>query len=705
MKNISNKLKLSFVTAAMLVGSSGLAISCNVKSGVMPSKNNVPALYSNCYLETNGNNFYPYIRQNGNNGAGTVILALSIASESNGLDFNPAPDAGVKFGNYKPIGITGVYTYLVDMGSSYTGDCTEISDDTYKNNNINVGTASVNNGSFVCTMTPSTEEKLYLGGFATEGMAFTGVVASSVPDNAAPTITGVPSDIIITEDSSDNELDLSAIELADGDDDNLTFDISGSAIYGTFAEPADGSSGGVTATKSNDYTIKLEGKAADINTYLDTVGNIKYTPKADASGDNAESLRISVTDGKIGVTDLLNLQKIVNLDITDINDAPVLAVNKELIVGVGQTVDITDAFLKVTDVDDDDINIKYEITSLPTKGNFLDEGSPITVLLNYSQSNLNDGDFQYQAGNNTGEDTFSFNVSDRDGLSDAITLKNNVFKIKIVEPTVSYSNTLQEKIDNDGSVEGTLEMTMLGGTFVNADPNTYISMTNIPQGFGGLTANFTRNSDTNITLNFTGNAQHHVGSNGFTGFDLTFSDSAFVGLDASDVIDSSETNLTISFFDSILNVEPNKWNMVSFGDGHEVDTTKLNRAYITDAKDIKAFRDGKFVTTASDIGKYEGVWIHPNTDKVPYIVNKFSNPSTKSDQLDYYKSLEGNKWHLVGVPYQLNWSDLVKDNITPNECQSSFFKYYDAANDSYNSTANIPANAGMWIRHNCKGEN
>jgi hypothetical protein len=390
-----------------------------------------------------------------------------------------------------------------------------------------------------------------------------------------------------------------------------------------------------------------------------------------------------------------------------INEAPTIDTNKELIVAKDTTSQITSEYLNSSDVDDDADNISYKITSFPAQGTLVKQGNigKVAFPLNETFTQTQLSNLYYITYDTTpiGDYTFDFELSD--GGEDGVQPVKGPFKIKIVNPTVSYSNSLKEKIDNDGSVEGTLEMTMLGGTFTDADPSTYISMTNIPQGFGGLSANFTRNSDTNITLNFTGNAQHHVGSNGFTGFDLTFSDSAFVGLDASDVIDSSETNLTISFFDGILNVEPNKWNMVSFGDGHEVDTTKLNRTYITDAKDIKAFRDGKFVTTASDIGKYEGVWIHPNTDKVPYIVNKFSNPSTKDDQLAYYKSLEGNKWHLVGVPYQLDWSDLVKDNITPNECQSSFFKYYDAANDSYNSTANIPAKSGMWIRHNCKGEN
>ncbi len=79
-----------------------------------------------------------------------------------------------------------------------------------------------------------------------------------------------------TEDTESN-LDLSALELTDVDGDNLTVTLTISA--GTFSSPAEGSGvgSGVTETLVNDSVITLTGSVADINSYLDTASNIKYT--------------------------------------------------------------------------------------------------------------------------------------------------------------------------------------------------------------------------------------------------------------------------------------------------------------------------------------------------------------------------------------------------------------------------------------------
>ncbi|MCP3999901.1 MAG: DUF4347 domain-containing protein, partial [Gammaproteobacteria bacterium] len=129
--------------------------------------------------------------------------------------------------------------------------------------------------------------------------------------NAAPTVTGTPSDPSLTEDTEGN-IDLSALTFADADGDNLTVTLT--ASEGTFATPLDGSGvgSGVTETWVDATHITLEGSAADINTYLDTAANIKYTGAADDNGDNTATITVSAGDGNGGS---LASDPVVNIDI------------------------------------------------------------------------------------------------------------------------------------------------------------------------------------------------------------------------------------------------------------------------------------------------------------------------------------------------------------------------------------------------------
>ncbi|RID93598.1 hypothetical protein D2N39_01385 [Gemmobacter lutimaris] len=134
---------------------------------------------------------------------------------------------------------------------------------------------------------------------------------SITPVNDAPTGSGLPTDVTVTEDLAGN-LDLSGVTLADVDSTNLTLTLTASA--GTMAA-SDG--GGVTVAGSGTGTLTLSGTAADLQTYLDTVSNVQYTGAANASGNDAATVSVSVGDG----TDTTPLGS-VNIDITAVNDAP-----------------------------------------------------------------------------------------------------------------------------------------------------------------------------------------------------------------------------------------------------------------------------------------------------------------------------------------------------------------------------------------------
>lgn len=146
------------------------------------------------------------------------------------------------------------------------------------------------------------------------------ITVSGIAVNNAPTASGVPTDVTVTEDSASN-VDLSAITFADVDSASITVTLTASA--GTFSTPADGAGvvGGITETLVNLTTITLAGAPADINTYIDTASNIQYTGSSNVNGNNAATITITANDGDGSGN--VNLG-IIYIDITAVNDAPIL---------------------------------------------------------------------------------------------------------------------------------------------------------------------------------------------------------------------------------------------------------------------------------------------------------------------------------------------------------------------------------------------
>ena len=92
--------------------------------------------------------------------------------------------------------------------------------------------------------------------------------------------------------------------------------------------------------------------------------------------------------------------------------------------------------------------------------------------------------------------------------------------------SISYSSTsLNEAASNTGMIDETITFTLTGDTF-DTDLTGDIVATNVPS---GLSAVFTRNSDTQVTLSFTGTANNHSSSNNIGNLTITFQNNAFTG--------------------------------------------------------------------------------------------------------------------------------------------------------------------------------
>jgi uncharacterized protein (DUF1800 family) len=109
-------------------------------------------------------------------------------------------------------------------------------------------------------------------------------------------------------------------------------------------------------------------------------------------------------------------------------------------------------------------------------------------------------------------------------------------------PSLSLSGrTFAESAANDGSIDGSVTMTIAGANFA-ASPAAGIAVVGLP---AGLSANVARDSNTQLTLSLTGNATVHAGSATFT---LVFSDGAFDV--AAALILGVRQNLSINFTDA-----------------------------------------------------------------------------------------------------------------------------------------------------------
>lgn len=286
------------------------------------------------------------------------------------------------------------------------------------------------------------------------------------PVNDDPAITGLVSDVTVTEDTA-GDIDLSAATIADDDSDPVTVTLSVDA--GTFAAPADGAGvgAGVTETLVNATTITLVGSAADINTYLDTASNIQYTGAANAEGDDAATITLTANDGDGSGNTTLGT---VNVDITAVNDTPE-GTDGTLSVTKNRTQTINASQFGFTDVDDGDALASVRIDTLPVAGAGELQLSGVAVSASdvITVADINAGNLQFVPTNGVtgnGIGTFTFSVNDGTGFDatpNALTL--NVSQVFIPpapapepepepEPTPIIVLEDEDPTGNNDSIDG-----------------------------------------------------------------------------------------------------------------------------------------------------------------------------------------------------------------------------------------------------------
>lgn len=142
------------------------------------------------------------------------------------------------------------------------------------------------------------------------------------PVNDAPTGAGAPTSLGFIEDTQTN-FNISSIGIADVDSASITVTITVNS--GTFATPVDGAGvgGGVTATLDSSTVVRLVGAPNDVDSYLNTATNLKYTPPSNVNGAGVAQFSIlgNDNDGSGDVVFATN----VPINVVAVNDVPTVS--------------------------------------------------------------------------------------------------------------------------------------------------------------------------------------------------------------------------------------------------------------------------------------------------------------------------------------------------------------------------------------------
>ncbi len=259
------------------------------------------------------------------------------------------------------------------------------------------------------------------------------ISVSGVNDN--PTLTGLPSDITVTEDTASN-VDLSAATLADVDSTGSDFTLTITAGAGTLTA---GSGGGVTVSNSGSSALTLTGTVSNIDTFLDTASNIQYTGTANTNGNDADTLTLTANDQDGSGNVSLGT---VNVDITNVDDEPTLTAtgdNPNFVLGGSAVSLFSSATISTIEAGQNITQMVFTVTNVSGAG--ADE----FVTLDGTDVALSDGNSGV-----TGVNTFGYNVSLAGGTATVTIAKSDTaLNYQTLVDGIAYSTTLTALDGND----------------------------------------------------------------------------------------------------------------------------------------------------------------------------------------------------------------------------------------------------------------
>jgi hypothetical protein len=267
-------------------------------------------------------------------------------------------------------------------------------------------------------------------------------ISSTVPYDG-PTVSGVPTDLTVTEDEVSN-LDFSGMTFTSGR--KLTVTITASEGSMT-VNNGSAIGAGVTETLVSSKIVTLSGVAEDINTFLGTSSNIKYTSASNVSGEDQATITISVTDedGKN-----LETNPSINIDVTGV--APIVTANCISISGATGTA----GTFKIGDT----VTALWDNTA---------SGDNNTDIISSATIDFSDfgGGKAVAATNNSGTWTATYTITK--GTSNATNLNVAVTATDDAGNSTTTADTSNATMDNQAPIVTDANISISGGSGTNGE--------------------------------------------------------------------------------------------------------------------------------------------------------------------------------------------------------------------------------------------
>lgn len=261
----------------------------------------------------------------------------------------------------------------------------------------------------------------YLSGSGSSNLVFRYTVASGNVDTDGITVGALASNGGTLRDAAGNDATLTLnsvgstasvkIDTVAPTLNTATFSVAENAANGTVVGTASGSD---DTTLSYSLTDDASGRfAINAGTAQITVAN---GSQLNFEGTASHQVTVRATDAAGNQTDTA-----FTINLTNVNDAPVVAANTGTTLTAGATQVITTAMLGVTDEDHAAAALTYTVQTLPANGGLKLNGVALAVNDTFTQADIDGGKLSYLNGGTIGADSFSFTVSDGAGGSIAST--------------------------------------------------------------------------------------------------------------------------------------------------------------------------------------------------------------------------------------------------------------------------------------------
>jgi len=240
----------------------------------------------------------------------------------------------------------------------------------------------------------------------------------------------------------------------------------------------------------------------------------------------------------------------------DFDDSTSRLLNQVRIAPLWQDLDTSEGDIYIHQPDADSVCIRWAAREYRDGGG----GDPVNMeVILYRDGNIR---FRYGTGNTTLSPTVGLSAGNGwlydvsgfyNGIATLTNARSLLFTPRDLTPRLTYTpEAFNEAAANNGAIGNAILIDLLYESFTaEVVSGGFVSADNVP---AGLTAVFTRNTATRITMTLTGQALNHYAADSIADLTVIFDDGAFVGGDAAAVTDSTKDDLQVNFNDPVYTV-------------------------------------------------------------------------------------------------------------------------------------------------------